>query len=75
MIFISVSGVDITQSDVSRNKIETDNGTLMILSAGPADSGYYECEAYNGVGNHLKKIIEIKVSGKVYEIAKQHALF
>lgn len=57
---------------MSKNKMEADNGTLIIASAGPANSGYYECEAYNGVGNHLKKIIEIKVSGKVSEIAKQH---
>lgn len=58
------SGDDITQSEINRHKVISDNGSILITSAGHLDSGYYECDAFNGVGSRLKKIIQIKVSGK-----------
>lgn len=34
-----------------------------------ADEGYYMCQANNGIGSGLKKILHINVNGKLSEVS------
>lgn len=40
------------------------NGTLMIKSANEEDSAFYQCQASNGVGAGISKVVKLTVRGK-----------
>lgn len=42
-----------------------ENGSLNILDARDTDSGYYMCQASNGVGPGLSKVIRVTINGKL----------
>lgn len=44
--------------------IQLRNNSLVVDFATDADEGYYMCQANNGIGSTLKKIIYINVNGK-----------
>lgn len=39
------------------------NGSLLIRSADPSHEGHYSCEASNGIGAVLKKVVFLRVNG------------
>ena len=41
-----------------------ENGSLLILEAGPNDGGSFLCQAYNRIGPGLSKMLTIEVHGK-----------
>jgi len=41
-----------------------ENGSLLIYSAQKSDSGYLMCQASNGIGVGLSKVIRLDVHGK-----------
>ena len=41
-----------------------ENGSLNILEARDSDFGHYMCQASNGVGAGLSKVIRITINGK-----------
>lgn len=41
-----------------------ENGSLNILDARDSDVGHYMCQATNGVGPGLSKVIKVTVNGK-----------
>ena len=41
-----------------------ENGSLNILDARDSDAGHYMCQASNGVGPGLSKVIRITINGK-----------
>lgn len=43
-----------------------ENGSLAIHNVHNNDAGYYMCEAANGIGSGLSKVIHITVNGKQY---------
>ena len=50
---------------VSNSHMHTlENGSLMIRDIAEEDSGVYLCQANNGVGSGLSKVIHLKVHGK-----------
>lgn len=50
---------------VSNSHMHTlENGSLMIRDVAEEDSGVYLCQANNGVGSGLSKVITLKVHGK-----------
>lgn len=44
--------------------IQLRNNSLAVDFATDADEGYYMCQANNGIGSGLKKILHINVNGK-----------
>lgn len=48
--------------------IQLRNSSLVIDFATEADEGYYMCQAGNGIGPGLKKIIHVNVNGKVQSV-------
>lgn len=44
--------------------IQLKNNSLVIDFATETDEGYYMCQASNGIGTGLKKIIHINVNGE-----------
>lgn len=40
-----------------------ENGSLMIRDISEEDTGVYLCQANNGVGSGLSKVINVKVHG------------
>lgn len=40
-----------------------ENGSLNILDARDSDQGYYMCQASNGVGPGLSKVIKVTIHG------------
>ena len=51
---------------VSNSHMHTlENGSLMIRDVSEEDSGVYLCQANNGVGSGLSKVITLKVHGKI----------
>lgn len=49
---------------VSNSHMHTlENGSLMIRDINEEDSGFYLCQANNGVGSGLSKVIQVKVHG------------
>ena len=51
---------------VSNSHMHTlENGSLMIRDVTEEDSGVYLCQANNGVGSGLSKVITLKVHGKI----------
>lgn len=41
-----------------------ENGSLTILDVSENDAGYYLCQASNGIGSDLSKVISLTVHGK-----------
>lgn len=41
-----------------------ENGSLNILDARDSDVGHYMCQASNGVGPGLSKVIKVTINGK-----------
>lgn len=41
-----------------------ENGSLTILDARDSDLGHYMCQANNGVGLGLSKVIKVTINGK-----------
>ena len=41
-----------------------ENGSLNILDARDSDLGHYMCQATNGVGPGLSKVIKVTINGK-----------
>lgn len=53
--------------------IQLKNNSLVIDFATETDEGYYMCQASNGIGTGLKKIIHINVNGEyIYTIMLYH---
>lgn len=44
--------------------IQLRNSSLTVDFATDADEGYYMCQANNGIGSGLKKILHVNVNGK-----------
>lgn len=44
----------------------SENGSLNILDARDSDAGHYMCQASNGVGAGLSKVIRVTINGKYY---------
>jgi hypothetical protein len=42
-----------------------ENGSLSLLDARESDSGYYLCQATNGIGQGLSKVVKISVHGEL----------
>lgn len=42
-----------------------DNGSLIISDVKADDAGKYECQASNGIGNGLSKLVSLSVHGKI----------
>lgn len=40
------------------------NGSLLIRAADPVHEGHYSCEASNGIGANLRKLIFLRVNGR-----------
>ncbi|GIY09020.1 down syndrome cell adhesion molecule [Caerostris extrusa] len=40
------------------------NGSLTILNVQNDDSGYYQCQVSNGIGEGLKKTVSVSIKGK-----------
>lgn len=54
---------------VSNSHMHTlENGSLMIRDVSEEDSGVYLCQANNGVGSGLSKVITLKVHGNTENI-------
>ncbi|KAH8025166.1 hypothetical protein HPB51_004148 [Rhipicephalus microplus] len=50
---------------ISNSHIHTlENGSLMVREAERNDTGFYLCQASNGVGSGISKVIELKVHAK-----------
>ena len=43
-----------------------ENGSLVIHNAQKSDSGFYMCQANNGIGAGLSKVIKLTVHGNCY---------
>lgn len=41
-----------------------ENGTLIVYNVQRSDAGYYMCQASNGIGAGLSKVIKMTVKGK-----------
>ncbi|GFV44139.1 down syndrome cell adhesion molecule homolog [Trichonephila clavipes] len=41
------------------------NGSLTIINVQNEDSGYYECQVSNGIGEGLKKTVSVSIKGKM----------
>ncbi|XP_071041968.1 cell adhesion molecule Dscam1 isoform X3 [Parasteatoda tepidariorum] len=50
-----------------------ENGTLTILDVGEHDAGYYLCQASNGIGSGLSKVISLTVHVAAHFTNKFHA--
>lgn len=60
---------------VSNSHMHTlENGSLMIRDVSEEDSGIYLCQANNGVGSGLSKVITLKVHGKIFLTRKKNHL-
>lgn len=42
-----------------------ENGSLNIIDARDSDLGHYMCQATNGVGPGLSKVIKVIINGKL----------
>lgn len=51
------------------------NGTLEFLHTSKANEGKYMCEAKNGVGLGLSKVIQLKINGKSFVIILPYNVF
>lgn len=51
------------------------NGTLTIIGASDDDEGHYLCEANNGIGTGLSKVIMLQVHGKMTVLENKHTAF
>ena len=53
---------------ISNSHMHTlENGSLTINDVTPDDEGAYLCQANNGVGSGLSKLVQLKVHGMYYE--------
>jgi len=43
---------------------QLDNGSLLVSEASEREDGYYLCQASNGVGLDLSKVIQLTVNGQ-----------
>lgn len=43
----------------------THNGTLALNPAIKGDEGLYQCEANNGIGKAIEKLISLKIHGRI----------
>lgn len=63
-IFIAEGGIEIINADSSAVVRVSSTGTLEISKVKDTMKGFYTCEADNGFGKPLLKVIELAVNGE-----------
>lgn len=68
---VSESGPRDYKTIISNSHIHAlENGSLMIREAEQTDAGFYLCQATNGIGSGLSKVVELTVHGNVVCVHK-----
>lgn len=62
---LSFTDIENSLSNLNKSIKSYNNGTLTFSNVGARDAGQYQCEANNGLGKPLRKMITLTVHGKV----------